>query len=803
MAAATLLLVSTFYLLASIPFAYYHFLQFPHFWWMPAFIALHPVLMAAAAGAIVLSMGPLDPALDRARRRLLVGVVTTAGCMAMVSRTAALQSYELSAVLAFVPLLILIGANLLELIRQRVELERALGSRPQPTETVAVAAFAGVVVAAIYVLDATLVEGAASLLKPAEVVAGAVASFTLHAGLFLAAGVVVGASREVARRRQWSPLAEAIALGAVLVVFAALLLRRAVLIALDMNETFAILVALGAAVALVTLWGAVRVIGSRDGTATGRSVIAIVSIALAVIVVPSIVRLADWGFTLQKILVFAAWGGVTSLAAAAPRRTRRRIAAALVAISASGIAVGVGADAGDRRRADIAAKVDVRLALERYAAFDTSLRVLLDVTRPTMTNREFLEMVRVKGDATDTPALHAPRLQLSDQLQLDRTALPNIFVIVVDSLRPDYLSPYNASVSFTPAIGAFARDSIVMRHAFTPYAGTALSQPALWAGGLIPRRMYPKPFTPLNNLERLLAAGGYQRYISVDEILGVTLGDTEGIVRLDSHVTHPERLEDAFKFDMCRTLGELRERLRRDDATATLFFYSQPQNLHIRVIGGAGHMWRPRVAADGFFEPAVRTLAGLDGCFGEFLADLRARGLYDDSIIVLTSDHGDSYGEEGRWGHAFYVAPEILRIPLIIHVPDRLRRGRVWNDQEVAWLTDVTPTLYELVGARLSDDGQPTGRPLLVRAGAQRARKDPDVYLVQSSYSRIFGLVDRDARWLFTADGNRSNEQFFDLTKPGSPTEPLPEFDRLRFERWLTRELERFNGYYAPDAQRP
>ena len=71
---------------------------------------------------------------------------------------------------------------------------------------------------------------------------------------------------------------------------------------------------------------------------------------------------------------------------------------------------------------------------------------------------------------------------------------------------------------------------------------------------------------------------------------------------------------------------------------------------------------------------AVRTIAALDRCFGRFMDDLKARKLYDDSIIVLTSDHGDAYGEEGRWGHAFYVAPETLRIPLILHVPETLRR---------------------------------------------------------------------------------------------------------------------------------
>ena len=52
----------------------------------------------------------------------------------------------------------------------------------------------------------------------------------------------------------------------------------------------------------------------------------------------------------------------------------------------------------------------------------------------------------------------------------------------------------------------------------------------------------------------------------------------------------------------------------------------------------------------------------------------------------------------GRWAHAFYLAPETIRIPLIMHVPQRLREGRRWDPEAVAMLTDVTPTLYELLG---------------------------------------------------------------------------------------------------------
>ena len=51
--ALALVLVATLYLLASIPFAYYHFLQFPHFSWMPAFIRFHPIVLAAAVASLV------------------------------------------------------------------------------------------------------------------------------------------------------------------------------------------------------------------------------------------------------------------------------------------------------------------------------------------------------------------------------------------------------------------------------------------------------------------------------------------------------------------------------------------------------------------------------------------------------------------------------------------------------------------------------------------------------------------------------------------------------------------------------
>src|SRR5262249_40881477 len=147
---------------------------------------------------------------------------------------------------------------------------------------------------------------------------------------------------------------------------------------------------------------------------------------------------------------------------------------------------------------------------------------------------DFYLTLRRTGDLTDDTSLAAVPLRVGEGLQPLSSKPPNIFIFVVDSLRPDYVSPYNPAVTFTPAIGRFAAESFVAKHAFTSYAGTALSEPAIWAGGMIPRGIYVKPFAAVNNLERLARLGGYRRYVSVDEVLAVVLEDWQDVVHVDA-----------------------------------------------------------------------------------------------------------------------------------------------------------------------------------------------------------------------------------------------------------------------------
>ncbi|MCE9593972.1 MAG: sulfatase-like hydrolase/transferase [Planctomycetes bacterium] len=88
-----------------------------------------------------------------------------------------------------------------------------------------------------------------------------------------------------------------------------------------------------------------------------------------------------------------------------------------------------------------------------------------------------------------------------------------------------------------------------------------------------------------------------------------------------------------------------------------------------------------------------------DRCLGELLGGLKRRGLYDSSIIVVTSDHGEGLGEHATWGHIVHLYDELLHVPLVIKLPSTLpgREGLEGAKLDLVRLIDVAPTLLDLV----------------------------------------------------------------------------------------------------------
>lgn len=116
-----------------------------------------------------------------------------------------------------------------------------------------------------------------------------------------------------------------------------------------------------------------------------------------------------------------------------------------------------------------------------------------------------------------------------------------------------------------------------------------------------------------------------------------------------------------------------------------------------------------------------------DRDIGLLVAELERLGRLDDTVLVVTSDHGESLGEHGLWEHNWMVE-ENLRIPLLIRFPRRLPAGEV--DARVDQV-DLVPTLLDLVGLAPLESAED-----LARAGIDPRSEDPSIQ------DRVWAAVD-------------------------------------------------------------
>ena len=186
----------------------------------------------------------------------------------------------------------------------------------------------------------------------------------------------------------------------------------------------------------------------------------------------------------------------------------------------------------------------------------------------------------------------------------------------------------------------------------------------------------------------------------------------------------------------------------------------------------------------------------MDGCFGGFVETLKSRGIYDNSFIVLTADHGDSLGEQGRWGHAYTIFPEILRVPLIIHLPTRWQQRYQSNTDALAFNSDVTPSLYYLLGHRPIQNIEVYGKPLFTENLPELNAYKRDNFLVASSYAAVYGILSDEGRFLYTADAVNLKDSWFDMSEAQPSARPVTSTMRVMYEKAIREKIDLVSRQY-------
>jgi hypothetical protein len=438
---------------------------------------------------------------------------------------------------------------------------------------------------------------------------------------------------------------------------------------------------------------------------------------------------------------------------------------------------------------------DIQRSIENYATRDTSFNLTYRLLGNGRKSEPCGELCRILREYTEIRGAQARfDLKLVDPLVPARGERPNIFLFVIDSMRPDYLGAYNPKATFTPNMDALARDSVVVRNVWTPYAGTSLSEPAIWAGALLLHAHFMRPFERVNSLEKLAKTDGYQMMVSYDEILREILSPSDELIKLDTDKKLWNQLE------VCSTVQEAENAIdHRGDPARPIFFYAQPKNVHQfarnNLPNGKSANWP---AQPGFNYRISFELHQVDDCMGGFVAWLKARGLYENSIIVVTSDHGDATGEFGRNSHSLVIYPEIMRVPLIVHLPKTMRDKFVHDDERVSALIDIAPSLYYLLGHRPIVSNPLFGHPLFMETQEELHSYHRDELFMASDLRAAYGILADNGRYFFATYDSPAQSYLYDLAQdPNGVHDILTDALKKHYDERVIEHLHEIADFYG------
>jgi arylsulfatase A-like enzyme len=295
----------------------------------------------------------------------------------------------------------------------------------------------------------------------------------------------------------------------------------------------------------------------------------------------------------------------------------------------------------------------------------------------------------------------------------------NVLLVSIDTLRPDHLGCYGYGKPTSPNVDSFSEDCILFEQAIAP-APSTLSSHASMLTSLIPSRHtarhalnQPLPAQALTVAEVMKESGyGTAAFVGGGQ-LAEEFGCNQGFETYETITTRFDETVSRFqewlkdhpgeKFFVFLHTYEVHHPYTPDARHQALFDegYSGPLPAGIQVELLKEINDGKRALSEEDTRHIVAAYDGeihsMDESFGRLIALLRKEELYDKTLIVFTSDHGEEFGEHGSWGwHSHTLYDELLKVPLLVKLPCNSRAPLRVREQ--ARIIDIVPTVLEVVG---------------------------------------------------------------------------------------------------------
>ncbi|MCP5059302.1 MAG: sulfatase [bacterium] len=343
----------------------------------------------------------------------------------------------------------------------------------------------------------------------------------------------------------------------------------------------------------------------------------------------------------------------------------------------------------------------------------------------------------------------------------------NVIFILIDTLRADRLSAYGYERPTSPVMDSLARYGVRFDRVEAQSTWTKASMASLWTG-LYPMRTGVTRFRNALPPEAVLPAevfskagfqtGGVWRNGWVANNFGFNQGfdlymrpqtsRTPQVLEQRSPSTHPLLGND---YDATETAIEY----INSHAQERFFLYVHYMDVH-------QYMYDQEAAklefGTSYSDAYDSSISWVDRNVGRLVEELQNTGLLERTVIVIGSDHGESFYEHGEEGHATNLYREVTEVPLIMSLPFSLEEGIVVKP--LVRNVDIWPTVFDMLGLPSLPDTDGHSLVPLIEAAARGEAESDDAE--QSPPSALSYL---DTSWGTWGDNERPSEPLVSIRK--------------------------------------
>ncbi len=311
----------------------------------------------------------------------------------------------------------------------------------------------------------------------------------------------------------------------------------------------------------------------------------------------------------------------------------------------------------------------------------------------------------------------------------EATEQPNVLLITLDTTRADHLGCYGYERPTSPNLDRVAEESLVFEHMISTASWTLPVHASLFTGKFT--SSHGSRYDPEGNLRLTSAIAGpaqWNQYRArglavgertLAELLGEAGYNTGGVVA-GPWMMQPFGLDRGFDHYDDDQIDSVTGRLAEDVTEAALAWLSLPRGrpffLFLNYYDPHSPFGAPQPHTFEFLPENKRhAQAGtnrrnlvhlydgeiryMDLHLGRLFDALREDGTWDETLVVITADHGELFGEKGRWGHGEYLTQEELHVPLIVKYPRGERAAG--RSSEPFQPIDLFPLILERAGAEI------------------------------------------------------------------------------------------------------